>query len=65
MVQVLALEMVVQHDVQKGLERRAGHLDAAVIEVQLGNSFVRRDNIIHAVDTNRQVPAARGAAFRR
>jgi hypothetical protein len=41
--------MIVAHDVQQGFERRAGHFDAAIVEVMFRNALLGADDVVHAV----------------
>mmetsp|Transcript_30909 Transcript_30909/g.82868 ORF Transcript_30909/g.82868 Transcript_30909/m.82868 type:complete len:271 (+) Transcript_30909:251-1063(+) len=43
------------HDVQKGLEGRAGHVSAAVLDVSLSNTLVGGDDGVNALGVNGQI----------
>ena len=47
--EVAAFELAVAHDVQQGIEGRAGASEAAVVEIHLGDALLGSDNIVEAV----------------
>ena len=56
-------DVTVRHDVQQRLQRRAGQLDAAVVEINFGHALLRGDDIVHAIRENGQVLQFRAQHF--
>jgi hypothetical protein len=54
-VNAAALVVTLGHDVEQGLERRAGVLDAAVLQVTPGDALLGLDDVVDAVDEDLQV----------
>ena len=63
MVEVFPFPVAVGHDVEEGLERRAGQLDRAVLEVEVGDdSLLGLDDVVDAVDEVVDATAVPGGA---
>ena len=63
MVECLALEVSVAHDVQQRAQGRTRDGDAAVIKVELGDALLRGDDRLHALDEDREVLFFRAQHF--
>ena len=62
-LQIPALVFPVRHDVKQRLQGRAGHRDAAIIEITLRHALLRGHDVVHAIGKDDHVLLFRAQHF--